>query len=133
MSEIECQKMTNGLRHFVLFSLIGVVGMVWDFGSTWFLKEKLKWNPFVATSIGFVLGVTNNYVLNAIYNYHSKSIVDIRAISLFFIVNLVALGINLIVIYICNKKLKINFYWSKVIASGFGTVLNFTVTHFYVF
>lgn len=125
--------MDSSFIHFLLFALIGLIGMIWDFGSTWFWKEKCHWNPFVATSIGFVLGVTNNYLLNAIYNYHTKSIVDMRAIGLFFIVNLVALGINLIVIYICNKKLKINFYWSKVIASGFGTVLNFTVTHFYVF
>ena len=40
----------------IKFGLVGLMGMVIDFGITWLCKEKLKWNKYVANSCGFTLG-----------------------------------------------------------------------------
>jgi putative flippase GtrA len=38
----------------VKYCFVGLSGMILDFVTTWFLKERLKVNKYVANSVGFV-------------------------------------------------------------------------------
>jgi len=50
------------LVKFLKFCLIGLSGMLIDFGTTWLLKEKLRINKYFANSTGFILAATSNYI-----------------------------------------------------------------------
>ena len=48
------------------FGIVGVIGMAVDFGTTWLVREKIKWNQYIANSCGFTLAVINNYLLKSL-------------------------------------------------------------------
>ncbi len=118
---------------FLKFGVVGVSGTCIDFGTTWLLKEKLYVKKFLANTIGFVLAATSNYVLNRIWTWQSQSEqVGIEYVK-FFAVSLIGLGLNTLILYILNEKLKWGFWWSKVIATGFVMVWNFLANNFFTF
>jgi putative flippase GtrA len=45
------------LWKFLKFCIVGSSGMVVDFGTTWFLKEKVRVNKYLANSAGFISGI----------------------------------------------------------------------------
>ncbi|EJF10424.1 GtrA family protein [Pontibacter sp. BAB1700] len=67
--------MSEGIGAFFLkflkFGLVGFTGLVIDFGVTFLVKEKLRWNKYVANSLGFILASINNYILNRLWTFHS--------------------------------------------------------------
>ena len=56
----------------VRFGIVGLIGMAVDFGTTWLVREKIKWNQYVANSCGFTLAVINNYLLNRYWTFNSN-------------------------------------------------------------
>jgi putative flippase GtrA len=58
------------------FGLVGVSGMVVDFGLTWLCKEKLKWNRYLANSIGFSTAVINNFLINRYWTFSDSTVHD---------------------------------------------------------
>ncbi|MCL1932749.1 MAG: GtrA family protein, partial [Candidatus Azobacteroides sp.] len=51
------------------FCVVGFSGMIIDFGTTWFLKEKIKINKYIANSCGFILAASSNYFWNRIWTF----------------------------------------------------------------
>ena len=49
------------------------------------------------------------------------------------LVSLIGLGINTLILYIFNEKLKWNFYLSKVFATGVVMLWNFFANNFFTF
>ena len=39
------------------FGVVGLSGMVIDFSITWLVKERLRWNKYLANTFGFSLAV----------------------------------------------------------------------------
>ena len=118
---------------FLKFCVVGVSGTAIDFGLTWFFKEIVKIPKFIANAIGFVVAATNNYILNRIWTWGSTSEqVGVEYVK-FFTVSLIGLGINTLILYIFNEKLKWNFYLSKVIATGVVMLWNFFANNFFTF
>jgi len=99
--------------------------MVIDFGTTWILKEKAKINKYVANACGFILAATSNYFLNRIWTFESINEQIASEYFSFFIIALAGLGINSIVLWFLSDKIKLNFYFSKLIATAVVTVWNF--------
>lgn len=118
---------------FLKFSVVGVSGTIVDFATTWFCKEKLRWNKYIANSLGFVLAATNNYIWNRVWTFQStQSNISIEY-GKFLFISLVGLGINNSVIYLLHGKLKFNFYFSKVLAIGVVLFWNFFMNYFFTF
>lgn len=106
------------------FGLVGLTGMIVDFATTWFVKESLKWNKYVANSCGFSLAVINNYIINRIWTFESKS-AWLPEFGRFLLFSLIGLGINNILLYLFHEKGKMNFYASKALAIGCVFIWNF--------
>lgn len=121
------------LLRFLRFCIVGASGTVIDFGLTWLCKEILKIPKFIANSIGFVVSATNNYILNRIWTWNSTNENVATEYTKFFIVSLVGLGLNTLILYMCNEKLKFGFYFSKVIATCFVMLWNFLANNFFTF
>lgn len=118
---------------FLKFCVVGFSGMLIDFGTTWLLKEKARVNKYIANSTGFILAATSNYIWNRIWTFNSKSNEIAIEYFSFILISVAGLGINNLVIYLFNDKLKFNFYLSKLIAIGVVTLWNFAMNFLITF
>ena len=121
------------LYKFLKFCVVGVTGTIIDFGLTWICKEKLKIHKFVANAIGFVVAATSNYILNRIWTWGSTNEQVGVEYFKFFGVSLIGLGLNTLILYLLHEKLKLNFWISKVFATGVVMVWNFLANHYFTF
>ena len=118
---------------FLRFCAVGASGTAIDFGLTWLCKEKFHIPKFIATAIGFVVAATSNYILNRIWTWGSTSSQVGVEYAKFFTVSLIGLGLNTLILYLLNEKMKINFYISKVFATGVVMLWNFFANNFFTF
>ena len=118
---------------FLKFCIVGFSGMVVDFGFTWLCKEKFKWNKYVSNSIGFVLAATNNYIWNRWWTFQSDNANIPIEYGKFLLISVIGLGLNNLVVYLLHEKLKLNFYFAKLIAVGVVTVWNFVMNYRFTF
>lgn len=122
------------LFRIVKFGLTGLLGMVIDFGATWFFKEKVKINKYLANAIGFTLAVCNNYLINRIWTFESAATDWATEGSKFILVSLIGLGLNSLILYLFHqRKNGINFYVAKCFAILIVFVWNFLANSFYTF
>ena len=118
---------------FLKFCVVGFSGMLIDFSATWLLKEKAGINKYIANSTGFILAATSNYIWNRIWTFESRnSEIAVEYFS-FILISIAGLGINNLVIYLLNDRVKINFYLSKLLAIGVVTVWNFMMNFIITF
>jgi putative flippase GtrA len=118
---------------FLKFCIVGFSGMIVDFGTTWFLKEKIKLNKYIANSTGFILAASSNYLFNRFWTFHSANLHIASEYISFILISLVGLAINNLIIFILNEKMKINFYLSKLFAVGVVTIWNFLMNYMITF
>lgn len=118
---------------FLKFGVVGTSGAAVDFGTTWLLKEKLHVNRYFANSTGFALAVISNYTLNRLWTFESHTPSVAMEFSMFLIAALVGLGLNNGIIYVLNERNKVNFYLSKVIATGVVMLWNFWANYTFTF
>jgi putative flippase GtrA len=121
------------LFKFIKFCIVGFSGMVIDFGTTWLLKEKARLNKYIANSTGFILAATSNYIWNRFWTFHSENPSIATEYFSFILISLAGLGINNLILYLGTEKLKMNFYLSKLIATGFVTIWNFIMNYLITF
>jgi putative flippase GtrA len=121
------------LSKLLKFGIVGCSGMIIDFGATYLCKEILKINKFLSNGIGFILAATSNYFINRIWTFNSQTEDIGIEYAQFMIVSVIGLGINSLVLYLLNEKLKWNFYFSKVIAIAITTIWNFFANLLFTF
>lgn len=121
------------LIKFIKFCIIGASGMIIDFGATWLLKEKAKVNKYVASSVGFVLASTSNYIWNRLWTFASANENIVVEYLSFFVVAIIGLILTNIILYLVHDKCKKNFYLSKLFAIVVVTVAKFFMNFFFVF
>jgi len=118
---------------FLKFCIVGFSGMIVDFGTTWFLKEKIKLNKYFANSTGFMLAASSNYLFNRFWTFHSGNPHIASEYGSFILISLVGLAINNLIIYLLCEKMRINFYLSKLFAVGVVTIWNFFMNYMITF
>ena len=118
---------------FIKFCIVGFSGVFVDFGVTYFFKEVVKLQKYVANAIGFTTAATTNYILNRIWTFESHNPQVFLEFSRFFIIALIGLGINSAIIWLMNGKFKVNFYLSKLVATIIVTGWNFLINAYFTF
>lgn len=121
------------LERILKFGIVGSISFVIDFGTTYFCKERLKVNKFIANAIGFVISVIVNFSLNKYWTFNTTtSNYGVEFIK-FIAITSFALIINSILIYLFNSKIKMNFYLSKLIAVFIVMFFNYSMHSIYTF
>lgn len=115
------------LFKFLKFGVVGFSGVFVDFGITYLLREKAKIQQFVANAIGFCVAASSNYILNRIWTYESQNPQMLFEFGQFFFFSLIGLALNTLILWILVKKVKWNFYFSKLCAIGVVTIWNFII------
>ncbi len=118
--------------YFIKFGITGLSGLFLDFLVTWFFKDVLLLQKFLANAIGFTVAVINNYFINRKWTFKSEQKIP-RQLVIFFLASLVGLTLNTLVVYLFNEVWLLNFYLSKIIAVAIVFIWNFTVNYFFVF
>lgn len=125
--------MNEVLLKFIKFCTVGGSGVIVDFSLTYLCKEKFRLNKYLSNSIGFMIAASSNYILNRIWTFDSIN-QDIKTEYLSFIfVSTVGLLINNLTLWVVHKKLKFNFYLSKIGAIGVVTIWNFLANYSFTF
>ena len=118
---------------FIKYCVVGFSGVIVDFAITWLLKEKIHVNKYIANTCGFVSAATSNYILNRIWTFESENPQIAHEFFSFFAISLAGLGLNNLILWLCADKMKLNFYFSKLIAIGIVTVWNFGMNYLFTF
>ncbi len=119
---------------FLRFGLVGLSGVVVDFGITWICKERLRLHKYLANSLGFCTATVSNYLLNKYWTFHAVGQQGMLfEFSKFAGFALVGLVINNLVLFLLHGKMKLNFYLSKLIAIAIVSIWNFLGNYLYTF
>ena len=118
---------------FIKFCVVGFCGMIIDFSMTYFFKEVVKINRYVANSIGFITAISFTYFINRTWTFQSTNPDVMREYAVFLLFSLSGLLLNTCVLYFIEKKLQYNFYVSKFLAIVITAVWNFGTNYFFTF
>lgn len=118
---------------FIKFCVVGGTGMVVDFGITFLFKERLRFNKYVANSLGFITAATTNYFLNRLWTFRSHDPQVAQQYMQFVGIAAIGLLINNLIIFLLNDRWHRNFYLSKLIAIMLVTLWNFFMNYFFTF
>lgn len=121
------------LLKFIKFAVVGTSGLIVDFGTTYVLKEKAKVFRYLASSTGFILAASSNYILNRLWTFHSTNPQIFFEYSTFIIISVIGLGINNAFLWLFSDKWKQNFYLSKFFATVITILWNFLANFFITF
>ena len=125
--------MRHVLKKFVKFGIVGVSGVVVDFGITALLRDGMGLNQYIANSTGFACAVVSNYILNRAWTFRSKNPGIAAEFGKFALVALFGLTLNNGIIYLLNERYKVNFYLAKLVATAVVTVWNFWANYTFTF
>jgi putative flippase GtrA len=121
------------LAKFIKFCIVGSIGVLVDFGLTYLLKEKLKLNKYIASTFGFFVAASGNYLLNRSWTFNNHS-ADIGAqYSKFIIVSTIGVVISNAIVWMFHERFKINFYLAKGLAIAIVLIWNFLANAFFTF
>lgn len=121
------------LQQFIKFCVVGGSGVVVDFGITYIFKELLRVNKYIANSLGFICAATSNFFLNRLWTFASKDPQVTKQYFTFIFIAAAGLAINNLIIYLLSDRLKLNFYLSKLVATGVVTLWNFFMNYYITF
>lgn len=125
--------MDKFIQKFFKFGIVGLSGVVIDFGITFLLKEIFGVNAYLSNTFGFIIAASSNYYLNRVWTFKSNNPKILDEFARFFIISLIGLGINSLVLWILAGHFQLNFYSAKLVAITITTLWNFTANNFVTF
>ena len=120
------------IAQFVKFNLVGIINTAVDF-AIFTLLTFSDLHHLISQVISYSCGMVNSYLWNKFWTFkHKKKSSSLEAVK-FIVVNIVALGIALLFLYIFRDLMDMHVLLSKVFATGFSVVVNFVGNKFWVF
>ena len=118
---------------FLKFGLVGASGLAVDLGLTFLFKERLKFNKYIANSIGFLSAASSNFAINRMWTFASVDPHIANQYMKFIGVSSVGLLLSYTVLKLIHEQLNWNFYLTKLIAIGFVMSWNFAINLIFTF
>ena len=115
------------------FGLTGFSGLLIDFSVTYFLKEKISINKYLANATGFTCAVISNFFLNKYWTFHAQASKPVDQFFLFISISIAGLCINSGIIMLLVNKIKTRFYFSKAVAICVVFAWNFFMNNYITF
>ncbi len=116
----------KSIWEFFKFCLVGALNTGIHLGALYLLTEYFNIYYLLASCIGFCLAVTNSFILNTLWTFKA----DIKEktakrYAKFFAISLVALGVNLGLLYLITEYFHIWYMFSQLIATAISLFINF--------
>ena len=111
-------------KQFLKYSFIGGTGVAWDFIS-FALFTHYSLLPYLpANAVSVSLGITNNFFLNAFYNFGTRNHLFYRFVR-FYSIGLLGLVISSVIMFVFVKFIGVNTLTAKTITLVIVAVLQF--------
>ena len=118
---------------FIKFGLVGCSGVLIDFGLTYLVKEKLRWNKYLASSLGFCFAASSNFILNRNWTFQSDDPQITAQYFKFMLIAAVGVSLSNAILWVLSERFKIKFYTAKALATLIVMVWNFLANSFITF
>ena len=117
---------------FIKYSLIGVTGVVLDFGMFAILTKYFKVYYQFANILSVSLGITNNFLLNAYFNFKLTDNLFVRFMK-FYSVGLVGLMLSTVFLFIFIEVMLIEGILAKIVVIGVVAIIQFKLNKIFSF
>lgn len=113
-------------KQFSKFAVVGVINTLINLVVLFVFTEYLGLYYIYSAIIAFLFAVTNSFILNTIWTFNSKiSHKTTKRYTKFFIVSLMALMVNLLILYSLTEYFKLWYMLSQIIAIAISLWVNF--------
>lgn len=119
------------ILRFIKFSLVGASNTLITIVAYWIFINLFKMNFLLSNTVAYVLGIVNSYFWNTRWVFKDSNANN--TVIKFIIVNIVALAVSNLCIFILVKNMNINVYISQIVAIGFSMVINFVLNKTWTF
>ena len=123
----------NSFVQFFRYGLVSGVALVVDFGSLVFFTEIFHLHYLVSATLGFTLGLITNYLLSILWVFEKSKYTFWREFITFCLIGVVGLGINNGIMLLFTGTFGVYYVYSKVVATGFTFIWNFTARKLILF
>ncbi|MFR7991905.1 MAG: GtrA family protein [Lachnospiraceae bacterium] len=125
------------LRQIIRFSVVGGTAFLVEYGCLILLTDYILpsfslfpkdegTRSLIAAPIAFIIAVIYNYVLSMLWVFEQRKDTSKKATFIIFVLlNIVALGLNQIFMWIFIKMFQMNFRIAKIITTAMVMVYNF--------
>ena len=121
------------ITKFISFLIVGLSGLLLDFGFTFICKEKVLLNKYLSNSIGFLISTISNYFLNKHFTFQSNNPDIVTEFYWYIGISIIALIIYNGIVWLGINKWKTNFYTAKLIGRVVFTFWNFFGQNYFTF
>lgn len=125
-------KYAQRYKHFIKYALIGITGVTLDMILYYVLNTYTDMHYQIANLISVSLGISNNFILNALLNFKVKDRLTMRFIQ-FYSVGLFGLLISAGLLYWFIEILCLNEMLSKAFTIGIVTLIQFNLNKIITF
>jgi putative flippase GtrA len=116
---------------FVKYGFVGVVGTVAHTGTLWLLTEQAGVNPLLSSTCGFCISLIISYYLNSVLTF--KRGFHIKVFLKYFFVSFTGLLLNLVILFMVQHVLHLNYMIGQLIAIVLVPILNYTLNKYWAF
>lgn len=120
------------IRQFLAFASAGAVGTVAHYLLLMVLVMVWKYDAVIASTLGFLLGLSVNYLLSHHWVFRSRKRYAQTAFK-FFLIASVGLGLNTGLMYLAVTKIGIHYLLAQLIATAVVLLWNFAGNRFWTF
>lgn len=120
------KKLILDKKQFILYSIIGFSGAFIDFVAFIILIKIFSLNTIIANAISISLGITNNFILNSVFNFKVKDKLKQRFIK-FYLIGLFGFFISSLIIYILKEVLGVDPIISKLCSIVIVVILQYSL------
>lgn len=131
MKKVDVLLHSESFNQLVKYVLIGILGLVVDFGTYWILTD-ININVEIANMISSTCGIINNFFWNSYTNFKVHNRMFLRFIS-YFLVGQITTVFTTISLFIFATKLGFSHLIVKVIAMIVATLIQFVLNKFVTF
>lgn len=125
MKKISILLHSEGFEQLIKYVLIGILGLVVDFGTYWILTD-ININVEIANMISSTCGIINNFFWNSYANFKVHDKLLLRFLS-YFLVGQITTVFTTVSLFIFATKLGFAHLIVKVIATFVATLIQFVV------
>ncbi len=110
---------------------MGALGTALDFGALNLTYLIFHMNLYVALTIGFIVGTTNNYLLNSLWTFRQKF--TMKRFGQFALVGGLGLLLNNAIVYVIIEDWHLYYNLAKAIAVIIILLWNYFINKFWTF
>lgn len=122
------------IKEFLRYVVVGGISFLADFGTLTLFEEVFltggeKWQIFISTAAGFIVGLAVNYILSLVFVFRAEdnknSGKSVGAFLIFALVGIIGLGITEGLMHLGVNVLHFHYMLTKIVAAGIVLVWNY--------